>query len=138
MSNKSDGNTFESQFARALHQNGYWVHLLADRKNGQPFDVIAVKNNISYAFDCKSCMNGYFALSRIEDNQELAMDAWLDAGNSMPMFALKFKDSIKVIGYGSLKLVRSAGAKRIREEDFTDATTIELLGDDYHERCDWK
>ena len=40
--------------------------------NGQPFDIIAAKKGIVYAYDCKTNKGKRFRLDRIEDNQELA------------------------------------------------------------------
>ena len=45
MSNKSNGTAFEREFAEMLSERGFWVHLLKNNSNGQPFDVIATKNN---------------------------------------------------------------------------------------------
>ena len=53
MSNKSIGTAFEREFAGLLAEKGFWVHRLQDNQNGQPFDIIAVKNGRAYAFDAK-------------------------------------------------------------------------------------
>jgi Holliday junction resolvase len=58
-------------------------------KAGQPADIIAVKNKKAYLIDAKVCSSRGFALSRVEDNQELSMDLWKDKGNGQGWFALK-------------------------------------------------
>jgi Holliday junction resolvase len=63
---------------------------MAMNKSGQPADVIAVKNKIAYLIDAKvvSTSRG-FALSRVEENQDLAMDLWNERGNGQGWFAFK-------------------------------------------------
>lgn len=110
MSNKKDGSAFEREFAEKLSANGYWVHLLRDNQNGQPFDLIAARDGVAFAFDCKECISGKFPLSRIEENQKTAMRLWMECGNNEPMFALqfpllgtrllKYKDAMRLIGLG--------------------------------------
>lgn len=89
MNNKKIGNSFESELADRLYEYGYWVHLLNANKSGQPADVIAVKNRHAYLIDCKVCSDNKFVLSRIEENQDLAMNLWKDCGNGIGWFALK-------------------------------------------------
>lgn len=89
MSNKSSGNRAEEEFAKLLSGQGYWVHRLADRVNGQPFDIIAVKDNRAIAFDCKECESGRFEFRRIEPNQETAMKLWNACGNGDVGFAMR-------------------------------------------------
>ena len=57
MSNKSNGTAFEREFAQMLSEHGFWAHCLKDNQNGQPFDVIAARNGITYVFDCKDCQD---------------------------------------------------------------------------------
>ena len=63
---------------------------MALNKSGQPADIIAVKNKTAYLIDAKvvSSQRG-FALSRVEENQDLAMDLWNQRGNGQGWFALK-------------------------------------------------
>lgn len=73
MVNKTLGNHFEGELCELLAENGFWAHNLAQNQAGQPADVIAVKNDVAILIDCKVCSNDRFSLSRIEDNQEMAM-----------------------------------------------------------------
>ncbi len=90
MSNKKLGNSFEQELCEKLAEYGYWTHNLAMNKSGQPADIIAVKNKIAYLIDAKvvSSPRG-FALSRVEENQDLAMDLWNQRGNGQGWFAFK-------------------------------------------------
>ena len=87
--NKKIGNDFEIELCELLAQYGFWVHCLNMNKAGQPADILAVKNKIAYLIDAKVCSNKGFALSRVEENQELAMTLWEECGNGQGWFALK-------------------------------------------------
>jgi Holliday junction resolvase len=90
MTNKKLGNSFESELCEILSQYGFWCHNLAQNSAGQPADVIAVRNGRAYLIDCKVCSTGKgFVLSRVEENQDLAMTLWHDCGNSQGWFAIQ-------------------------------------------------
>lgn len=111
MSNKKVGNDFENEFCNLLSVNGFWVHNLAQNQAGQPADVIAVRDGKAFLIDCKVCSTGRFQLKRIEENQQLAMEHWLDMGNDEVWFALKVDDNIVMINYldlMGLKMIQSS------------------------------
>lgn len=89
MTNKKLGNDFEQTVCDLLAGHGFWCHLLNANKSGQPADIIAVKNKTAYLIDAKVCSSRGFALSRMEENQELAMELWKECGNGQGWFALK-------------------------------------------------
>ena len=107
MSNKKLGNQFEAEFAEILANEGFWVHLLAQNAAGQPADVIAVKDGEAYLIDCKVCSNGKFPFTRIEDNQEWAMELWRDSGNDNGWFALKFDNDVYMVDMAAMKTART-------------------------------
>ena len=88
-SNKKLGNDFEQELCEKLSEYGFWVHPLNMNRAGQPADIIAVKNKEAYLIDAKVCSSRGFALSRVEDNQELAMSLWSEYGNGQAWFALQ-------------------------------------------------
>jgi Holliday junction resolvase len=90
MTNKKLGNDFEQELCEKLSEYGFWCHNMALNKSGQPADIIAVKNKIAYLIDAKvvSSPRG-FTLSRVEENQDLAMDLWNERGNGQGWFAFK-------------------------------------------------
>ena len=92
MNNRKTGNCFEDDLCNILFSYGFWSHNLKQNSSGQPADVIAVKNKKAYLIDCKVCSNNNFPLSRIEENQDLAMELWKDCGNGIGWFALKTTD----------------------------------------------
>ena len=89
MNNKTLGNSFEQELCEKLSEYGFWAHVLNANKAGQPADIIAARNKVAYLIDAKVCSNKGFALSRMEENQELAMDLWNESGNGQGWFALK-------------------------------------------------
>ena len=111
MSNKKVGNDFEREFCEILSENGFWVHNFTQNQAGQPADVIAVRDGKAFLIDCKVCSTGRFQLKRIEENQQLAMEHWLDMGNDEVWFALKLDDNIVMINYldlMGLKMIQSS------------------------------
>lgn len=104
VSNKKLGTAFEGEVCDLLSAEGYWVHFIVpDARGAQPFDIIAVKGNNSFAIDCKTCVSEVFNIRRLEDNQKSAFDKWLKCGNTDPMIAVKHKDKIYLISYSELK-----------------------------------
>ena len=89
MTNKKLGNDFEQELCEILSEYGFWCHLLNANKSGQPADIIAVKNKTAYLVDAKVCSTKGFALSRMEENQDLAMELWKECGNGQGWFAIK-------------------------------------------------
>ena len=75
-------------------------------KSGQPADVIAVRNKVSYLIDAKVCSDNTFPFSRIEENQDLAMDLWNECGNGIGWFALETDSGVFMISHYVMKAYR--------------------------------
>ena len=103
MTNKKIGNDFESDFCEILFNEGFWTHNLAQNASGQPADVIAARNGKTYLIDCKVCSTRGFALSRMEENQDLSMELWKESGNGEGWFALKVGGHIVMIPHFTMK-----------------------------------
>lgn len=116
MINKKLGNDFEQELCEILADAGYWVHNFANRKNGQPADIIAVKDGGAYLIDAKVCSYEVFPFRRIEDNQHLAMDMWIECNNIEPYFALKCRNEIYMVGYRTIKDLQKKGKKQLNLE----------------------
>ena len=125
MSNKKVGNDFENEFCNLLSVNGFWVHNLAQNQAGQPADVIAVRDGKAFLIDCKVCSTGRFQLKRIEENQQLAMEHWLDMGNDEVWFALKLDDNIVMINYLDLMGLKMIHSSLNTKEIFKQGIMIE-------------
>jgi Holliday junction resolvase len=103
MTNKKLGNDFEAQFCEDLFCHGYWVHNMAQNASGQPADVIAVKDGKSYLIDCKVCTGKGFALSRMEENQDLSMELWQACGNGVGWFAILVGERVFMLTHTTIK-----------------------------------
>ena len=104
MNNKTIGNAFESEMVELLAERGYWAHFIVpDAAGRQPFDIIACKNGIPYAIDCKTCVANRFSIKRLEENQILAFEKWLQCGNTEPVVAVKHNDKVYLIPYRDLR-----------------------------------
>lgn len=120
LSNKKAGNDFEDQFAELAGSKGFWAHRMTANVDGQPADVILCKNNVPILVDCKDCKNNIFKLSRIEENQELAMTKWIEQGNKYAFFALKVSSEVYMIPYEKLISLRESGTKQLNYSKITE------------------
>ena len=111
--NKYLGNKFEKELSEILYNAGYWVHLLNQNKNGQPADIIAVKNKKAYLIDAKVCSLEKFAFKRVEENQHLSMQMFIDCGNTTPYFALKARNEIYMLSYKTIRDLIKQGKKQL-------------------------
>lgn len=104
MSNKKAGTQFERDLCHSLSAYGFWCHNLAQNSQGQPFDVIAARNGVSYPIDCKDCAKDIFKLERIEENQFSAMSLWKETGNREGWFALRLSDGdVYLVSFSDIK-----------------------------------
>lgn len=116
MTNKKLGNGFESDFCEVLFANGFWAHNLAQNQDGQPADIIAARNGKTYLIDCKVCSNRGFAMSRMEENQDLSMSLWKSCGNGVGWFALLLSQNrIYMVSHEIMKTAR-LGMSYLSEE----------------------
>ena len=107
MSNRKLGNQFEQELCKLLSDAGFWTHNLAQNASGQPADVIAARNGKTYLIDCKVCSTRGFALSRMEENQDLSMELWKACGNGEGWFAVLIGEQIAMIPHFTVKALRN-------------------------------
>lgn len=117
MNNKQAGNKFEREFCEQLASDGFWAHFMGGNKNGQPADIIAVRNEEAYLIDAKDCQNDIFRFSRIENNQDTAMRYWEMCGNNQGLFALNTSEGIYMLQYGKVQALQCVGVKRLNMDD---------------------
>ncbi len=104
MNNKKLGAAFEKEICKWLATRGFWVHFIApDPRGAQPFDIIAVRNGEAIAGDCKTSVKKMFSITRLEENQVMAFEHWLNCGNQPPLVFVKYQDHAYCIPYEVLK-----------------------------------
>ena len=113
MNNKQAGTKFEREFCEQLASDGFWAHFMGGNKNGQPADIIAVKNEIAYLIDAKDCKNDVFEFRRIENNQDMAMIMWEMCGNNQGLFALNTSKGVYMLQYGKIQALQCIGLKQL-------------------------
>ena len=113
MNNKQAGTNFEREFCEQLARDKFWAHFMGGSKNGQPADIIAVRNEHAYLIDTKDCQNDRFVLSRIENNQDMAMRYWEMCGNNQGIFALNTSKGVYMLRYGVVQVLEIAGIKSL-------------------------
>ena len=113
MNNKQAGNDFEREFCEILAGDGFWSHFMGGNKNGQPADIIAVRNERAYLIAAKDCQNDRFEFRRIEDNQHMAMRYWELCGNNQGLFALKTSKGVYMLTYGIVQVLEMADIKSL-------------------------
>lgn len=113
MNNKQAGTNFEREFCEQLARDKFWAHFMGGSKNGQPADIIAVRNEHAYLIDAKDCQNDRFVLSRIENNQDMAMRYWEMCGNNQGIFALNTSKGVYMLRYGVAQVLEIAGIKSL-------------------------
>jgi len=102
MNVKLEGSRAEARLRNQLANWGFWTHLLEDNKNGQPFDIIAIKNGKIFAMDSKTSVSNRFNCSRIEDNQYSSL-ALIAKEGAYTGFAIHYQDLIYFLDYETLK-----------------------------------
>lgn len=123
-SNKRLGTEFEREMCGKLRADGWWVHFIApDIRGAQPFDIIAARYGVAIAADCKTSVTHIFRMARIEDNQQFAFGRWMQCGNIQPMLFVKYRNSVRLVPYNTLK---EAGKVDLREcAEYSDAALRE-------------
>lgn len=129
-SNKSKGSKFEEDFAIALTNDGYWVHLVAGASHtgSQPCDLIAIRTGETYLIDCKTLENktGAFPLNRVEENQRLAFEKYVKCKNNPQNFllAILWNNSVYLVPFKNIDFNK----KSYKIQDYEL-----LIGDFYNE-----
>ena len=119
---KKIGNDFEKRFAEMARAAGFFVlYITPNARGAQPFDFLIMRNGFAYPIDCKTCVATSFSLERVEDNQRLAFDHWLECGGLHPCFAVEHDDKVYMIPW---HYIRDCKSVRVTDYDTFD----EILG----------
>lgn len=113
---KALGNATERAVLEWFKEHGYWAHLMLQGANGQPCDIIAVKNGQAILVDAKHCDSPRFCLSRIEPNQETSFN-YASAFGISCSFVCEHKGNLHVLQWGEVKKSRSLPSIPLNEEN---------------------
>lgn len=113
---KALGNATEKKVLEWLKANGFWAHLMLQGANGQPCDIIAVKNGQATLIDAKHCKSRRFALSRIEANQATSFDYAKKFGMACA-FVCEHKGELYAIRWEDVLRQYALPSIELREED---------------------
>lgn len=117
--NKKIGNEYEIKFAEVLQKKGFWCHIFEYNKNGQPCDIVAIKNNVGYLYDVKHCDKDRFSFDKIQPNQVTCFEYAKQCGNSNTGFAIWFEKQQQwhYLPYEKYKQLKAEGKKSVRYQD---------------------
>ena len=116
---KKVGDKTEQKCLDLLQKKGYWCHLMAYNKNGQPCDIVAIKKNFGYLIDVKHCEGDRFEFRRIEPNQRSCFDYNLQLGNHNLGFMIYYEkyERFNFVPYVYIKSLEIAGQKSIKFDE---------------------
>lgn len=109
--NKNIGNEYEGKFVELMSRNGWWCHLFAYKPEGQPCDVVALRDNVPLLIDVKHCSGSKFYFRNIQPNQRNCFEMAYRRGNTNCGFAIYFEErqSWRWIGYREVTNLESFG-----------------------------
>lgn len=116
---KKLGNEYEQLFLKKLQSKGFWCHLFAYKPEGQPCDVVAIKNGVGCLFDVKHCNKDRFSFDDVRPNQETCFEYSTQCGNKILGFAIWFEKQQQwhYLPYEKYKQLKAEGKKSVRYQD---------------------
>ena len=117
--NRAIGSRYESVLIELLSKNGWWCHLFAYKPEGQPCDVVAIRNNIGILLDVKHCSAKRFPFTDIRPNQKTCFSLAKQKGNKILGFAIFFEveQTWRWLSYDKLVKMEEQGAKSVLNTD---------------------
>lgn len=101
----TNGAEFEKQLSHLFSKLNFYVIYNSKKVEGsQPFDLLVIKNNKAYAYECKTLenKNGLFPISRVEHNQLLAYERFRKCNNTNMCLAILWNDNVYYINFDLL------------------------------------
>jgi len=120
---------FQQWVCKELSEHGFWAYETINKPSGQPVDIIAAKNNVTYIIECKVTKSDRFPLSRVEDNQIMAIEKFSRCGNTQSWFAFYFRkhpDSVLFVRANMILDLIDSGAKSTTYEELKDMSELLL------------
>lgn len=122
--NRTVGGRFEQELAQMLSREGFWAHVLQQNKAGQPADLIAARGAYCTLIDAKVISDDKgFPLTRVEENQRLAMTRFSERTGNACWFAVRLPDgAIHLISSMFVLGMVAAGNSSISEKFIREYT----------------
>lgn len=123
--NKKLGNNAELALCAKLSANGWWVHRIAYDNGGQPFDIVASKDEKAMFVDVKHCVTKRFPMQSIRPNQLTAMELLKSCGTQdLVGFMVVHSGTFFFLKYSVVTEYFRKGAKSIPLEEMTNADKV--------------
>lgn len=119
--NRSLGGSVERMALAELSKRGWWCHLMAQGSQGQPCDIVAMKDGRGMLLDAKRCQGLRFPLSRVEPNQRACFLLAESKGNHELGLIVWFEPlkQFRLIPWDAVKEASAAGRASISAEEAT-------------------
>lgn len=125
------GKETEEEIAEFFNSFDYWVYVMPKKINGQPFDIIARRENDVWFVDAKHLRKdeASFAFNRIEPNQITSMSYANNVANiydNMGFIIIwdRTPGKFYYFPYEQFKEMRSKGEKSVKFEKLLDLERI--------------
>ena len=117
--NRSLGGSVERMALAELSKMGWWCHLMAQGAQGQPCDIVALKDGRGMLLDAKRCQGARFPLSRVEPNQRACFLLAESKGNKELGLIVWFEPlrQFRLISWQAIKEANAAGKASISAEE---------------------
>lgn len=112
------GTQFERWLCRVFKLKGWWaLNISKDARGAQPFDVIAIKDDLFFAIDCKVCGSNKFQLRRVEDNQWLSFQTVSERTSGIACIMIWYDGQVYFYSYYELDEANNNGVKLIEIDE---------------------
>ncbi len=117
--NRTLGGSVERMALAELSKRGWWCHLMAQGAQGQPCDIVALKDGKGMLLDAKRCQGTRFPLSRVEPNQRACFLLAESRGNRELGLIVWFEplQQFRLISWQAIKEANKAGRASISAEE---------------------
>lgn len=117
--NRTLGGSVERMALAELSKRGWWCHLMAQGAQGQPCDIVALKDGRGMLLDAKRCQGTRFPLSRVEPNQRACFLLAESRGNHELGLIVWFEplQEFRLISWRAVREANEAGKCSISAEE---------------------
>lgn len=106
-----NGKKFEEELCNFFANRHYYVVYNNKGISGsQPFDILIIRDNVCFAIECKNLenKNGIFNIDRIEENQLLAYNRFLECRNHNFILAILWNNNVYFVNFDLLEYYKKS------------------------------